>query len=267
MSELNRHALGEIVPELDLAVQLSDHLPGALAKRQNTEVIAVVDPRVDASVVSSKLSGWSGPSSIRTAQNYGLSLAHAGDTCPACKAGSLQLNQAIEVGHTFHLGTRYSTPLGARVLNADNKIVDIAMGCHGVGVSRIMGAAASLNADTKGLNWPITIAPFTVVVMSTDTTSSADVDMVYDSILQNSSASLDAIIDDRTKPLGWRMKDADLVGYPFIVVLGKSWAADRQVEVQCRALNVRETMKLGDLGEFLERHSEALRKAAQRMKK
>jgi prolyl-tRNA synthetase len=264
LSGLNRHALKEIVPELDLAVQLSESIPEAFASRQNTEVIAVFDPRVDESIVSTKFSDWSGPTSIRTVETCGLSQANAADACPACKAGSLQLNQAIEVGHTFHLGTRYSKPLGAKVLNANNKEVDMAMGCHGVGVSRLMGAAASLNADKKGLNWPIVIAPFTIVVMSTDKVPSTDVHTVYDNIIQGSGAKLDAIIDDREKPLGWRLKDADLVGYPFIVVLGKSWAQDRHVEVQCRVLNLCENVALQDLRKFLERHYDTLRQSARR---
>jgi prolyl-tRNA synthetase len=265
--DLNRHALKEIVPELDLAVELSEDLPEALAGKQNTEVIAVVDPRVDESDVSIKLSDWPGSSSIRTISTCGLSQAHAGDTCPACKAGSLQLDRAIEVGHTFHLGTRYSKPLDAKVLNANNKGVDISMGCHGVGVSRIMGAAASLNTDEKGLNWPVQIAPYTVVIMSSEQRSQKakeDIHSVYDSIQQNSRAALDAIIDDREKPLGWRLKDADLVGYPFIIVLGKSWIQDKRVEVQCRVLGLREDVQLKHLGGFLEKHYDALRRPVKR---
>jgi prolyl-tRNA synthetase len=167
------------------------------------------------------------------------------------------------VGHTFHLGTRYSKPLAAKVMNAENKEVDIAMGCHGVGVSRLMGAAASLKADEKGLNWPIMIAPFTAIIMPAGKISVDEVSSVYDVISKHrSEVNVDAIIDDREKPLGWRLKDADLVGYPFIIVLGKSWTQDKKVEVQCRALGLRENVALQDLTEFIGLHCDRLRNHA-----
>jgi prolyl-tRNA synthetase len=262
VTQLNSHALKDLLPELDTAVQLSDQLPKDFEDEAPPAEITIRDPRVDESVVLKELGPFPVRRDIRNS-SFGLSQAKSGEKCPKCTSGTLQLNQAIEVGHTFHLGTRYSKPLAAKVLNAENKEVDIAMGCHGVGVSRLMGAAASLNADGKGLNWPVMIAPFTVIIMSAGKVSADDVSSVYDEISKHRfELDVDAIIDDREKPLGWRLKDADLVGYPFIIVLGKSWAQNKKVEIQCRALGLRENVTLQDLTEFIGLHCDRLRNHA-----
>jgi prolyl-tRNA synthetase len=109
------------------------------------------------------------------------------------------------------------------------------MGCHGIGVSRLIGAVASLLADEKGLNWPVRIAPFGAVVVGAGAIAKKEVEEVYDRI-----SGLDVTIDDRERPFGWKLKDADLIGYPFIVVLGKAWKERRAVELQCRRLGVKE---------------------------
>lgn len=134
------------------------------------------------------------------------------------------------------------------------------MGCHGIGVSRLLAAAAGLLMDAKGLNWPMKIAPFGAIVVAAPKTAEEDVLKVYDALALGSSGGalasstttpLDVAIDDRDRPLGWKMNDADLIGYPFIVVLGKAWKARGAVEVQCRRLGVREEITLEDLVEKL----------------
>jgi prolyl-tRNA synthetase len=187
-------------------------------------------------------------------------------TCPSCSSpSSLKISKAIEIGHTFHLGTRYSAPLNAQVLSSSNKLAPIAMGCHGIGVSRLLAAAASQLMDSKGLNWPVKIAPFTtVVVAAPKAATEEDLARVYDVLAKeerfqqqqitedgnrgSSSTVLDVTLDDRDRPLGWKLRDADLIGYPFIVVLGKAWKAGGKVELQCRRLEVREEVLLEELG-------------------
>jgi prolyl-tRNA synthetase len=140
------------------------------------------------------------------------------------------------------------------------------MGCHGIGVSRLLAAAASLLMDSKGLNWPVKIAPFTtVIVAAPKAATEEDLVGVYDVLAKeeriqqqqqftvdengkSSSTALDVTLDDRDRPLGWKLRDADLIGYPFIVVLGKAWKAGGKVELQCRRLEVREEVPLEDLG-------------------
>ena len=128
------------------------------------------------------------------------------------------------------------------------------MGCHGIGVSRLLAAAAGLLMDSKGLNWPVKIAPFGAVVVAAPKTAEEDVLKVYDALGSGSSkgavastSALDVAIDDRDRPLGWKLNDADLIGYPFIVVLGKAWKARGAVEVQCRRLGVKEEVALEEL--------------------
>ncbi|KAK0892043.1 hypothetical protein LTR91_021148 [Friedmanniomyces endolithicus] len=178
----------------------------------------------------------------------GFTRAQDGDECPSCRTGQLTLHKAVEIGHTFHLGTRYSDPLGLRVTDANNTQSLVHMGCHGIGVSRLIGAAASLLADDKGLNWPIAIAPYSAIIITARKASTEDVQSVYDGLQQ--SSEMDVIIDDRAgHPTGWKLHDADLIGYPFIVVLGKAWAERRAVELQCRRLGVKEEVRSEDLAQ------------------
>ncbi|EMD91701.1 hypothetical protein COCC4DRAFT_57279 [Bipolaris maydis ATCC 48331] len=170
-----------------------------------------------------------------------LTITKPGASCPRCTQGQLEVQKAIEIGHTFHLGTRYSTPLNAVVALPDQNLSSpIQMGCHGIGVSRIIGAVASLLSDAKGLNWPRAIAPYEVIVLSSPAAEEKDVHNVYDMLSgRGGEGAVDVVLDDRAgKNLGWKMKDADLIGYPVVVVLGKRWKESGEVEVQCRRLGV-----------------------------
>ncbi|KAJ9157717.1 Proline--tRNA ligase [Pleurostoma richardsiae] len=188
-----------------------------------------------------------------------------GDKCPHCDSGSLKVQKALELGHTFYLGTRYSAPLGAQVRvpaevldpasapsTGESALVLMQMGCHGIGVSRIIGAVADHLADPAGLNWPRAIAPYEAVVIARgDEPGAAE---VYDALAAGGGgAVIDAVLDDRPgMALPWKMKDADLTGYPVMVVLGREWAASRRCEVQCRRLGVREHVPFENLRERVE---------------
>ncbi|KAF2089006.1 prolyl-tRNA synthetase [Saccharata proteae CBS 121410] len=161
-----------------------------------------------------------------------LTLTKSGDPCPKCSE-PLEVVQAIEAGHTFHLGTRYSAPLNVNVeTNEGRKLVQ--MGCHGIGVSRMIGAVAALLADGKGLNWPRAIAPFQVAILG-ESESKSEMNEVYDGF---EAVGWDSIIDDRDVKITWKLKDADLIGYSVVVVFGRRWKDGQGlVEVQCRRLN------------------------------
>ncbi|KAK3067518.1 hypothetical protein LTR53_015573 [Teratosphaeriaceae sp. CCFEE 6253] len=186
-----------------------------------------------------------------------LTRPRAGDPCPACPTGKLHLRQAVEVGHTFHLGTRYSDPLNLRITDASNAQVLVHMGCHGIGVSRLLAATAGLLSDPKGLNWPIAIAPYTAVVIPAGKTTPADLHAVYDTLLHppdigQTPGLVDVVIDDRADcATGWKLHDADLIGYPFVVVLGKAWAEGRRVELQCRRLGVKAEVRAEELAQHV----------------
>ncbi|CAL5871010.1 uncharacterized protein PFLUO_LOCUS5252 [Penicillium psychrofluorescens] len=189
---------------------------------------------------------------------------HDGDKCLRCAHGSLTSHTAVEMGHTFHLGTRYSEVLHASVTvnptvlegspesgSATEQIVPMQMGCHGIGVSRMISAVADRLADSKGLNWPRVVAPFEVVVVSGKGLD-AVADQVYDCLTSPSSVPVDAVLDDRDKSMGWKLGDADLIGYPVIVVVGNGWKKQQTLEVQCRRLNLREDVRLDRLSESVQ---------------
>ena len=205
-----------------------------------------------------------GPSEV-----LNLTLTENGDQCPNCGGKTLAAQRTVEVGHTFYLGTRYSDSLEAKVAikpgsaDADvslpqTKSVSLQMGCYGIGISRMIAVLADVLADDKGLNWPRVVAPFEVVVIPTHETEE-DAALAYDHLVSNMMPEItdhtlkqqrtrvDAVLDDRAKHLPWKLKDADLIGYPVAVILGRSWTRNRKCEVQCRRLNVQEEVPIGEL--------------------
>ena len=210
------------------------------------------------------------------------SIVQYGDPCPHCEAGTLVRRKAIELGHTFYLGTKYSEPLRARITGDNCSIIAstsatasstnlegadpqatqsnttaIEMGCHGIGVSRMIAAIADVLADEKGLNWPRVIAPFDAVVIpakgfENDAVGILDVFAERGlGLIGSSELLIDAILDDREKELPWKLKDADFIGYPVIVLLGRAWKKEKKCEVQSRRLKVREEVSLDDLRGFV----------------
>lgn len=188
---------------------------------------------------------------------------HDGDPCPKCAQGVAETHTAVELGHTFHLGTRYSDVFKASVMvdkamltdgspSAKDQVVPMQMGCHGIGVSRMITAVADRLADSRGLNWPRVMAPYEVIVVPTKGLE-AEAENIYDILVYSDPAApVDAILDDRDKQMGWKLGDADLIGYPVIVVIGKGWKKQQTLEVQCRQLdNLREDVPLDRLSAFV----------------
>ena len=197
-------------------------------------------------------------------------------SCCMCDTGTLRIRSAIELGHTFHLGDRYSFPLDARVATVGlSPVYDsrtsrvtysgtvIQMGCHGIGLSRMIAAVADALADEKGLNWPRAIAPFEVIVIP-GKGAEEDALEVYDVLVGKATSledptpspsqtqEIDVLLDDRPKQLAWKLNDADMIGYPIMVVLGKSWVEARECEVQCRRLgSLKENIPIEDLRNFI----------------
>ncbi|KAJ5740620.1 hypothetical protein N7493_000492, partial [Penicillium malachiteum] len=201
-----------------------------------------------------------------TTNKLSLIRVHDGDKCSHCADGLLTSNPAVELGHTFHLGTRYSEVLQASVSvnsallegaspsdakSSKEQIVPMQMGCHGLGVSRMVSAVANRLVDSKGLNWPRVIAPYEVVVVPGKGLESV-AEQVYDCLTSGPSASVDTLLDDRDKGMGWKLGDADLIGYPVIVVVGNGWKKNQTLEVQCRRLGVKEDVSLDRIPEFVE---------------
>lgn len=159
-----------------------------------------------------------------------LRTVKSGEICPSCGDQPLEVFKALEVGHIFKLGTKYSESMNAKVLTQDGKETPIVMGSYGIGVERILAAAIELHHDEQGIIFPVTIAPFTCVVTITnikDETLKAAGENLYRDL---QAAGIDALLDDRDERAGVKFKDADLIGFPFRINIGKK-LAEGKVEV------------------------------------
>ena len=139
--------------------------------------------------------------------------------------------RGIEVGHIFYFGTKYSQPMGLTVQGADGQPVVPEMGSYGIGVSRLVGAIIEANHDEAGIKWPDAVAPFRAVVINLKPGDSA-----CDSLSERIHAALgpDAVYDDRADRAGVKFADADLLGYPWQVIVGPRGAAANKVELKRR---------------------------------
>lgn len=156
------------------------------------------------------------------------------DKCPRCGA-DINIKNAIEIGHTFKLGTKYSEPLEARYLDSDGKENTIVMGCYGIGVNRILASLVETSYDKDGIIWPVALSPYEVVVIPVkrdDEELMREAEAIYDALI---SAGIDAILDDRDRSPGIKFKDADLIGFPYQVVVGRKALDQGKVELKERA--------------------------------
>lgn len=158
-----------------------------------------------------------------------------GDPCPKCD-GALTLSKGIEVGHIFKLGVKYSVAMSANFLAADGVEKPIIMGCYGIGVSRIIAAAIEQNHDDNGIIFPPAISPYTVIITPIGKKDD-EVETVASKIYEDLwAAGVDALLDDRDERPGVKFKDADLIGIPFRIVVGKKSLSKGQVEFKDRRL-------------------------------
>jgi len=144
----------------------------------------------------------------------------AGEPCPNCSA-TLRIDTAVEIGHIFKLGYKYSQSMGARVLDKNGKEVTLIMGSYGIGVERILTAAIEQGNDENGFWLPPAIAPFEIVVTPTNVKDENLLNTSVDIAQRLEAAGYDVLLDDRDERPGVKFKDADLVGIPFRVTVGK----------------------------------------------
>lgn len=156
---------------------------------------------------------------------FDLRTVEAGELCPRCQTGTLEVYKAMEVGHIFKLGTKYSESMGATVLTQEGKEVPIVMGCYGIGVERIISASIEQRHDEDGIVWPKSITPFHVIVTITNMKQD-DLRETGETLYQQlQRAGLDVLLDDRDERAGVKFKDADLIGIPYRITVGKKAAA------------------------------------------
>src|ERR1700674_2398757 len=157
----------------------------------------------------------------------------AGEACPNCGA-PLRIDAAVEVGHIFKLGYRYSESMGARVLDKNGKEVTLIMGSYGIGIERILTAAVEQSNDENGFWLPPSIAPFEIVVCPTNVKDATLLNTAVDVATRLEAEGFDVLLDDRDERPGVKFKDADLVGIPFRVTVGKK-VTEGTVEVVRRS--------------------------------
>lgn len=144
-----------------------------------------------------------------------------GLTCPECKQGQLKKHSAIELGHVFQLGLKYSNALQALFLDEDGKQKPMVMGCYGIGVSRTIAAVIETNHDANGIVWPAEVSPFDVEILPVQTTDAESMNLAKALYENLSKAGLDVLVDDREESAGKKFKDADLIGIPLRITIGK----------------------------------------------
>jgi prolyl-tRNA synthetase len=169
--------------------------------------------------------------------------SHDGDRCPTC-GGRLLFETAIEVGHIFKLGTRYSTPLGATFLDEDGQEQAVVMGSYGIGLARVLAALVEQRHDEHGIIWPASVAPYDVHVLALRGAEEV-AEQVAEAL---AAAGKDVLLDDRDQRPGEKFADADLIGIPIRVTAGKKSLEDGAVDVRNRATGEERRVKLADIG-------------------
>jgi prolyl-tRNA synthetase len=160
-------------------------------------------------------------------------VAQAGDTCGRCGKGKYRAHRGIEVGHVFYLGTKYSEPMKCNFLDADGKDKPMVMGCYGVGVTRIAAAAIEQHHDDNGIAWPMALAPYQVLIVTAG--KEAELAAAAENLEKELTArGIEVLYDDRDERGGVKFKDADLIGIPLRVTVGKRGLAEGKLELKGR---------------------------------
>jgi len=175
-----------------------------------------------------------------------LRVAAAGDPCPRCGKGTFERFAGIEVGQVFFLGTKYSAPMAANILGDDGQLRPMVMGCYGIGITRTAAAAIEQNHDADGIVWPMSLAPYHVELLTLqakDPDVVAAAERIYKEL---QAAGVEVLYDDRDERPGAKFKDADLIGVPLRLAIGKKSLADGKVELKPRRAKDAELIPAGD---------------------
>lgn len=167
------------------------------------------------------------------------------DACPRC-GGRLGFKRGTEVGQVFKLGTKYSEKLGCTFLSESGEEKPVTMGCYGIGVGRTMAASIEQNHDDRGIIWPVAIAPYEVAVIPVNASAPEQMDIaagLYEEILDK---GIEGILDDTDERAGVKFANADLIGYPLKVVIGKKTVSEGTVDIKVRATGEEYTVPLKD---------------------
>ncbi len=163
-----------------------------------------------------------------------IKVTKVGELCPHCRKGTLKMMRGIEVGHIFKLGNKYTKPMQVSYLDEEGKEREVLMGCYGIGISRIMAAAIEQNYDQEGIIWPTSIAPYSTIIIPISKREEGQFRLsqqLYNDLL---SQKVEVVLDDRNLSAGIKFKDADLIGFPIRIVVGKRAVEEGKVEIKLR---------------------------------
>lgn len=175
-----------------------------------------------------------------------------GEKCPRCSEGELKIARGIEVGQVFKLGKKYSESMNCVYLDENGKTKEMIMGCYGIGVSRTMASTIEQNYDENGIIWPMAIAPYHVALIPAnvkDAEQMAVADKLYQKMLEE---GIEVVMDDRDERAGFKFKDADLIGFPIKLVVGKG-VTNGKVEVSLRKTGAKEEINVEEVMDYIKK--------------
>jgi prolyl-tRNA synthetase len=200
------------------------------------EIERIVNGITGANAAETHLSGVNLGRDFQVTAFADLRNAVDGDPCPRCSS-KLAVRHAIEIGHVFKLGTKYSDSLSARFLDQDEQLKSIIMGCYGIGVNRIIAALIETCHDANGVLWPMTLAPYEVLLSPVKVTDPATKEATERLYHELTAADIEVLLDDRDVRAGVKFKDADLIGIPLRVVISERGLKDGKLEMKWRWAN------------------------------
>ena len=178
-----------------------------------------------------------------------IRLVEAGELCPQC-GKPLKVTRGIEVGNIFQLGTKYSKPMNSVFTDIDGKTKPYIMGCYGIGISRTAAAAVEAHYDDHGIKWPLAIAPYHVIIIPVSTKDEEQMKVAEDLYKTLIKHGVEAVLDDRDERPGVKFKDADLIGFPYRITVGKG-ISEGVVEFKVRETNEISNIKPEEAAEMV----------------
>ncbi len=197
------------------------------------------------------IAGISMARDIPSATFHDLMTVNPDDPCPACKTGKLNIHKAIELGHLFKLGQKYSKTMKCLFTDSDGSEKPIIMGSYGIGVERIMASVIDKFHDTNGIIWPISIAPFSVHIIAIDVSNERVMDAANSMYASLTEKGIATLIDDRDERPGSKFKDADLIGIPIHIIFGDRSLKEGCCEVRLRREEEKQQVKLDGVLPFV----------------
>lgn len=234
-----------IASSAEIAELMSNHkfdaVPGFIGPRGMNDVPIIADETVrdmknfvvginetDKHMVGANLEDLE----IKDLKYADIRLVERGEFCPQC-GRPLLVTRGIEVGNIFKLGTKYSKPMNAVFADVDGKTKPYVMGCYGIGISRTAAAAVEAHYDEYGIKWPIAIAPYHVIIVPVNIVDEVQMKVATELYEKLQQAGVEVVLDDRDERPGVKFKDADLIGFPYRITVGKT-ISEGLVEFKCR---------------------------------